>query len=101
MQQVLAVAMRIGDDDLGRAGRLRGFDGGERLARHELAKAAVLEAGWAELIAGHGAGDALHVDRDVDLELARLLLECGTRGQSEQRKGSGLEGNGAHYLPDV
>ena len=81
-QQVLPVAVRVGDDDLGRAGGLCRLDGSERLAGHELPEAAVLEPGRPELFAGDDAGDTFHVDRDVNLQLS--LAAVGPRAPRRQ-----------------
>ena len=67
-QEVLPVAVRVADEDLGRAGVAGTLDRGEDLGGHELAEAGVLEAGGSELRWRDGAGHALHVGGNVDLE---------------------------------
>jgi hypothetical protein len=57
----------------------RCLDGGKRLARHELAEACVLEAGWAELLTSDGAGDTLHIHRNQDLQPASLRVLSARR----------------------
>ena len=74
--------MRIGDDDIGGAGRFGRSHCGERFARHELAEAPVLEPGRSELIAGHRPGHALHVDGD---QHAQSILS--TRGRQRGQRG--------------
>jgi hypothetical protein len=86
-EQVLAVAMRVGDDDLGSAGFLRRGYRRHRLGGHELAEAAVPEPGRPELIARDHAGDALHVHRDVHLQPARLGLRRLNRQAREDDDG--------------
>ncbi len=66
-QQVLAVAVRVADDDLGRAGCKRTFDRGVDFLRHEFPEACVLEALRTELFVGDDADHAFHVGGDVDL----------------------------------
>jgi hypothetical protein len=67
-QDVLRVAVRVGDGDVGRAGLARAGDGGEHLIGHEAAETLVFEAARKKLFAGHDPGDALHVGGDVDLQ---------------------------------
>ena len=62
-------------------------------SRHELPKSAVLEPGWSKLLAGHGARDALHVDRDEYFQARRLALIAHRRdaprtGEHEHRSGN-------------
>ena len=85
--------MRIGDHDLGGAGRLGGLDRGDRFAGHELAEAAVLESRRTELLGGDDAGDPFHVDRDVDLQLGlpgvRRFAESQARSSQDKRGNGG------------
>ena len=60
-EQVLGVAVRVGDDELGGARRPGGRDGCFDLARHPLACLAVLETGRPELRGLHHARDPFHV----------------------------------------
>ena len=85
--EAVDVAVRIGNDDVGGAGGFGGGDGRQRLARHEISKAPVLEPGGPELIAGDGAGHALHVDGDQDAKAA-LRLRAGRAQRRQQRDGS-------------
>jgi hypothetical protein len=76
-EEIEPVAVRVADENLGRAGLARALDRGEHLGRHELTKSWVLESGRPELVRRYDAGDTLHVGRDVDLEPA--LREHGRR----------------------
>ena len=67
-EQRLAVAVRIADHELRRAGLARALDGGEHVGGHPLARLLILEARRPELVGRRDAGDAFHVGRDVDLE---------------------------------
>ena len=73
-QKIFSVAVGIADHDFGGAGIFRGLDGGECFVGHEAAKTFVFEPGGAELIGGDHAGDAFHVDGDVDFQFRRYCL---------------------------
>jgi hypothetical protein len=83
-EQILTIAVRVADDDLGRTGVARPGNRRKRFAGHELPGARVLESRRRKLIRGHDAGDALHVDRDVDFE--RPLGRGGSWSSETERK---------------
>ena len=75
-QHVLAVAVRIADDDLGGTGLADAGDRGVDFAGHPLARARVFEPARAELRRLDDAGDAFHVDRNEDLSGPGLCLKA-------------------------
>ena len=74
-QKVLAVTVRIGDQDFGRSCIFRAVNGGHCFPCHEISEALVFECPGRELIAGSHARDALHVDRNVDFQFRALRCE--------------------------
>src|SRR5690606_38192610 len=70
----LPVAVRVGDQDLGRAGFARRFDAGVDLRGHEAAEALILEAARANLLVCYDTDHALHVRGYKNLERV-----CGIR----------------------
>jgi hypothetical protein len=83
-QQILHVAVRVRDDDLGRAGLTGALDGRDRLRRHELAEPLVLEAAGSQLFGRHCAAHALHVDADEHLQ---RLLRPGLTDAEQEKQG--------------
>ena len=63
-QQVLPIAMCVGNDKLGGARCTGRIDRGIHFCRHELAKSLVLETARTELLSRYGTYDAFHVSRD-------------------------------------
>src|SRR5215471_1571358 len=75
-QEVLTIAMRITNDDLSCACLESGVNSRFYLFGHELAKAIVLEALRAELIASNNSHHSFHVGRNIDFQLPGLR-RCG------------------------
>ena len=75
---LLAGAVAVHDDDLGRAGRLRAADGGVDLLGVELPPLLVHRRAAGRLRPLHDPGDALHVADDVDAH--RVTLSPCRRG---------------------
>ena len=83
-EEVLFIAVRVRDNELGRAALASAFDGCERLGRHELPEPRVLEPRGAELLGRHHAANAFHVYRDKDLHRPLRVQERSHR--EEQRE---------------
>ena len=95
--------MRIRDDDVRRTGGFGGGDCSERFARHELAESAILETRRPELIASHGAGNALHIDGDQYLLRSRLTRRRRREHGHHEHNGSDEndDRNAAHESPSM
>ena len=64
-------------------------------------KRRVLEPGGAELLAGDDAGDAFHVDGDVELQLLRLLGGGAAHREKGEVRPTSTRQSHACWAPDA